>query len=76
MSGKGRVRPVPLKPFPIINEPFSWVAVDIVGLLSPSEGHLYNILALVDFATGFPEAVPLKEITSISIAEALLSIFS
>ena len=77
MSLQGRVKPVPLKQLPIITEPFSRVAVDIVGPLSPptSEGHRY-ILTLIDFATGFPEAVPLRDVTSISTAEALLSIFA
>ncbi|XP_076049187.1 uncharacterized protein LOC143029893 [Oratosquilla oratoria] len=77
MSSKGRVRPVPLHPLPIITEPFSRVAIDLVGPLSPpsAEGHRY-ILTLIDFATGFPEAVPLKEVDSISVAEALLTIFS
>ncbi|XP_076030915.1 uncharacterized protein LOC143019101 [Oratosquilla oratoria] len=77
MSSKGRVRPVPLHPLPIITEPFSRVAIDLVGPLSPpsAEGHRY-ILTLIDFATGFPEAVPLKEVDSISVAEALLIIFS
>ena len=77
MSIKGRNKPVPLKQLPIITEPFSRVAVDIVGPLSPptSEGHRY-LLTLIDFSTGFPEAVPLKDITSISVAEALLTIFS
>ncbi|XP_047469564.1 uncharacterized protein LOC125025584 [Penaeus chinensis] len=77
MSTKGRVRPVPLKSMPILTEPFSRVSIDLVGPLSPpsSEGHRY-ILTLIDFATGFPEALPLKEIDSISVAEALLVIFS
>ncbi|XP_076038439.1 uncharacterized protein LOC143023724 [Oratosquilla oratoria] len=77
MSSKGRVRSVPLHPLPIITEPFNRVAIDLVGPLSPpsAEGHRY-ILTLVDFATGFPGAVPLKEVDSISVAEALLTIFS
>ncbi|XP_063612558.1 uncharacterized protein LOC134786041 [Penaeus indicus] len=77
MSTKGRVRPVPLKFMPILTEPFSRVSIDLVGPISPpsSEGHRY-ILTLIDFATGFPEALPLKEINSISVAEALLVIFS
>lgn len=69
MSFQGRVRPVPLMQLPIVTDPFSRVAVDIVGPLTPltSEGHRY-LLTLKDFATGFPEAVPLKEVTSISTA--------
>ena len=77
MSPRGNVAKAPLKPMPIISVPFSKVAIDIVGPLSPpsSEGHRY-ILTLIDFATGFPEGIPLKEITSISVAEALVQIFS
>jgi len=62
---------------PIMTEPFSRVAIDIVGPLNPpsDDGHKY-ILTLIDFATGFPEAIPLREIDSVSVAEALLVIFS
>ena len=76
MSPKGRVKPVPLQQLPIVTEPFSRVSIDLVGPLIPtSEGHRY-ILTLIDFSTGFPEALPLKEIDSVSVAEALLVIFS
>ncbi|XP_069983753.1 uncharacterized protein [Penaeus vannamei] len=60
---------------PILTEPFSHISIDLVGPISPSEGHRY-ILTLIDFATGFPEALPLKEIDLISAAEALMVIFS
>lgn len=74
---KGRVKPVPLQVMPIVTEPFSRVASDLVGPLAPpsSEGHRY-LLTLIDFSTGFPEALPLKDIDSIAVAEALLLIFS
>ena len=77
MTPKGRVSKVPLEPMPIITTPFSRVAIDLVGPMSPpsAEGHRY-ILTLIDFATGFPEGIPLKEITSIAVAEALIQIFS
>lgn len=76
LSVKGRVLRVPLNPLPIIMVPFSRVAIDLVRLLSPlsSEGHRH-MLTLIDFATGFG-AVPLKDIDTISVAEALLVIFS
>ena len=76
-SPKGQTKRVPLEPMPVITEPFSKVAIDLVGPLTPSssEGHKY-ILTLIDHATGFPEAVPMKDIDSISVAEALLSIFA
>ncbi|XP_047478945.1 uncharacterized protein LOC125032028 [Penaeus chinensis] len=77
MSSKGKIKPAPLQPIPIVTEPFSRVAIDIVGPLTPasSQGHKY-ILTLIDFATGFPDALPLKDIDSVSVAEALLVIFS
>ena len=48
-----------------------------MGHISPrsAQGNGY-ILTLIDFTTGFPEAVPLRHIDSISVAEALLQIFS
>lgn len=77
LSTKGRVKPVPLKPMPILTEPFSRVAIDLVGPLNPpsSEGHRY-ILTLINFATGFPETMPLKDMSSITVAESLIAIFS
>ena len=46
---------------PLIDKPFKRVAIDLVGPISPTseEGHRY-IMTLVDFATRYPEAVPLK----------------
>ena len=60
-----------------IDTPFSRVAVDLVGPISPrsAQGDRY-IPTLIDFTTGFPEAFPLKDIESISVAEALLQMFS
>ena len=57
--------------------PFRMVAVDIIGPIAPlsEAGHRY-ILTLVDYSTRYPEAVPLKKITTESVAEALLDIFS
>ncbi|KAK3877958.1 hypothetical protein Pcinc_017360 [Petrolisthes cinctipes] len=55
MSAKGRVKLVPLHPLPIITVPFSRVAIDFVGSLSPpsSEGHRY-ILTLIDYVIDCP----------------------
>lgn len=70
------MKKVPLVKVPIITEPFSRVSIDLVGPLSLSEdGHRF-ILTLIDHATRFPEAVPLRDIDTIAVSEALLSIFS
>ena len=48
---------------PWIDMPFKRVAVDIAGQIFPTseEGHRY-LLTLVDYATQYPEATPLKKI--------------
>ena len=69
---KGRVAPVPLSVVPVIGTPFDRVAIDLVGPLRPvsEQGHRF-VLTLVDVATRYPEAVPLRDISSESVAEAL-----
>ena len=58
---------------PMIDTPCKRVAVDIVGPIAPPSeaGHSY-ILTLVDYASRYSEAVPLKKIATEAVAEALL----
>ena len=74
---KGRVTKIPLGDMPIIDTPFERVAVDLVGPIKPASerGHRY-ILVLVDYATRYPEAIPLKSIEAEVVAEALLEMYS
>ena len=74
---KGSVPKVLLEKMPLIDKPFKRVAIDLVGPIGPpsEDGHRY-ILTLVDFATRYPEAVPLKNIDTETVAEALVDIFS
>jgi hypothetical protein len=74
---KGRVGKVPLIPLPLVKVPFSRVAVDLIGPLKPASerGHRW-ILTLVDYTTRYPEAVPLKSIDTVNVAEALVEIFT
>ena len=74
---KGSVPKVPLEKMPLIDKPFKRVAIDLVGPISPSseDGHRY-ILTLVDLSTRYPEAVPLRNIDTETLAEALVDMFS
>ena len=67
----------PLGDMPLIDQPFKRVAIDVVGPTAPAsdKGHRY-ILTLVDYATRYPEAVPLKNIDTETVAEALLDMYS
>ena len=74
---RGTVPRAPLGEMPLIDLPFKRVAIDLVGPITPAsdKGHRY-ILTLVDYATRYPEAVPLKNIDTESVAEALLDVYS
>jgi len=74
---KGRVTKARLGKMPIIGEPFARVAVDLVGPMEPrsSNGSKY-ILTVVDYATRYPEAIALSNIDTVTVADALLEIFS
>ena len=74
---KGRNPKAELGRMPIIDVPFKRIAIDIIGKISPmSESKNQYILTLIDFATRFPEAVVLKSIDTVTVAEELLNIFS
>ena len=74
---KGTVPKVPLGKMPLIDIPFQRVAVDLVGPIHPisEKGNRY-ILTLVDYATRYPEAIPLRNIDTASVGEALVDIFT
>ncbi|KAL0155309.1 hypothetical protein M9458_049572, partial [Cirrhinus mrigala] len=54
----------PLQPLPIITEPFKRIAMDIVGPLERSKTGNQYILVVSDYATRYPEAFPLRSITT------------
>jgi len=61
---------------PVIGTPFSVVCIDLIGPLSPSsDGHGW-ILTIIDMCTRFPECILLRDLSSSSVAEALLGVFS
>ena len=74
---RGSAPRAPLGDTPLINQPFKKVTIDLVEPIAPAsdKGHRY-ILTLVDCATRYPVAVPLKNIDTETVAEALLDMYS
>ncbi|GFN98823.1 gypsy retrotransposon integrase-like protein 1 [Plakobranchus ocellatus] len=67
---------LPIQIADIIDKPFDKVAIDIVGPMMMSDSKNRFILTLVDAATRWPEAVPLKSISTTDVANALFNIFT
>ena len=67
----------PLIPLPVLSEPFSRVAIDIVGPLPvcKESGNRY-ILTVFDLASHYPDAICLKDIKTHTIVTALTNVFS
>ncbi|KAL0159612.1 hypothetical protein M9458_043337, partial [Cirrhinus mrigala] len=66
----------PLIPLPIIEVPFERIGMDIIGPLPRSARGHEHILVIVDYATRYPEAVPLRKATAKSIAQELFLLAS
>ena len=66
----------PLKPLPVITEPWERLAMDIVGPLPRTPTGNRFILTLMDFGTRFPEAIPLKNTDAKTTCNALMKAFS
>lgn len=65
-----------LVPLPIVEEPFQRIAMDIVGPLPRSRSGNRYVLVLCDYATRYPEAVPLRSIDAEYIAEEIVRVFA
>uniref|UniRef100_A0A9J7ZFV4 Gypsy retrotransposon integrase-like protein 1 n=1 Tax=Cyprinus carpio carpio TaxID=630221 RepID=A0A9J7ZFV4_CYPCA len=68
--------PSPLILLPIIEVPFERIGMDLVGPLPKSSRGHEHILVIVDNATRYPEAIPLRKATTKAIAQELFLLFS
>ena len=76
--GKGqKPHSAPLIPLPLVTEPYSRIAIDIVGPLPscPKSGNHF-ILTVLDWATHYLEAIPLPDHTAQRVATAVANVFS
>ena len=76
VARKLKSRRAPLKPVEIVTEPIKKIAIDIVGELPRTTTGYKYILTIVDYATRYPEAIPLRSTNSKSVADALIQYFS
>ena len=75
-SSHYKTRRAPLIPMPVIEQPFSRIAMDIIGPLPRSHSGKRYVLVMCDYATRYPEAVAVRSIDAENIAEELVSIFA
>uniref|UniRef100_A0A8C1RIN6 Gypsy retrotransposon integrase-like protein 1 n=1 Tax=Cyprinus carpio TaxID=7962 RepID=A0A8C1RIN6_CYPCA len=66
----------PLRPILLVQVPFERIGMDLIGPLERSaRGHRFA-LVIVDYATRYPEAVALRNISAKSVADALFRLIS
>ena len=75
-GNKTKTSKAPLIPLPVIETPWTRMAFDVVGPLPRSKKGYKYILTCMDFGSRFPEAIPLKRVDAITVADAMLEIFS
>ena len=76
VDGKVENMPIWYRCQSYIEEPFQRIVMDIVGPLIRSKSGNKFILVICDYSTRYPEAVPLKNIEAVTIAEELGKFFS
>ncbi|CAI9733980.1 DDE-type integrase/transposase/recombinase [Octopus vulgaris] len=66
----------PLKPIAAVKELFSRIIIDVVGPLPRTKSGYRYLFAVLDQATGYPEAIPLKEVSATTVSDALVKLFT
>lgn len=60
----------------LVTVPFEWVGIDIVGPLAQSSPWHKFLLGLIDYATLYPEAIPLRNLRAETVARELAQVFT
>lgn len=66
----------PLHPLPVISTPWRRIAIDIVGKMPRTKRGNCYILTIMDFATRYMEAIPLKRVDAHTTCSALMEVFA
>ena len=75
-TSKTKVSKVPLVQIPRIDEPFQRIAMDMVGPLPRTKRGNQYVLVICDYATKYPEAIPLRSQEAEVVAGAMVEVFS
>lgn len=70
------IPPAPLHPIPVMHEPFHKLIIDCVGPLPKTKNGNQYLLTLMCASTRYPEANPLRNITSKVVIKALTHFFT
>lgn len=75
MSGKPNqpIKPAPLHPIPVVEEPFKKIIIDCVGPLPKSRNGYQFLLTIMCATTRYPGAIPMRSITSKSVVKHWLT---
>ena len=66
----------PLQPLPVVSEPFTRVAFDIVGPLPRTTSGFKYLLTMMCLFTKFPVAILLKRVDNETVLNAMMEVFS
>ena len=61
---------------PTVATPWKKIAVDVAGPFTRTKRGFKYLLTVIDYATRYPEAIPLKRVDAETTAQALLDLFS
>ncbi|PIK36635.1 hypothetical protein BSL78_26536 [Apostichopus japonicus] len=76
MDKDKQIRKYPFLPMPIIDTPFQRIGIDIVGPMIRTRKRNMYLLTIVDYATRYPEAIPLSNIRAETVVDALIQVFT
>ena len=66
----------PLKLTPIISEPFSKLAIDVIEPMQTSSNNNRYAITAICCATKYPDTIPIPDLSSKEVVHALIQIFS